>query len=179
MVGATRPLPHGRGQTPPYSTILCGYDAPAYDAGFRFLTVPVPNAATITSATIQLRAWATKSGFTVTLDWYGIAEDDCAAWAGDGTNRPYVRSKTTAHTPVVDLAITGDAWSPAWDITATVQEIVNRPGWVSNNAMGLCLCYTSGTSGYYAWYSADYDAASSAKLDITYADAGRRRVVVV
>ena len=108
--------------------------------GLRFTGVTVPRGATITNAYLQFRADETTTTPT-TLTIAGQAADNAATFAAvarDVSARP--RTAATA------------SWSPAaWTAGATgadqrspglapvVQEIVNRTGWVSGNAIALVV----------------------------------------
>ncbi len=107
-------------------------------AGLRFRNINIPNGATILSASIQFTVDETDSGATsVTI----IGEDANNALTFS-TNINDISTRTQATATV--------AWNniPAWntvgqagvdqrtpDLTGIVQEIVNRGGWSSGNAM--------------------------------------------
>jgi len=100
----------------------------------RFLNVTIPKNATIDTAYLTLRAYATRTGTTVNSKIRGEAADNPVTFStlADYQGRP----KTTA---VVN-------WNaiPAWtldtdynspEIKTIIQELVNRAGWVSGNAL--------------------------------------------
>lgn len=108
------------------------------NVGVRFQNVTVPDGATITNAYIIFRADESHST-TCTVHIAGDDQDNSAAWSG--SYNVSTRAKTTAQT---DWSFNG---SSAWtaDVTisntpslnAIVQEIVDRPGWVSGNSMSF------------------------------------------
>jgi len=112
--------------------------------GLRFTNVTVPHGATILNAYIQFEADEAQSEVT-NLIFQGQAADNAPTFtttAHDVSSRP----RTTASA----------GWSPvAWtlvgeqgpnertgDIKAVIQEIVNRPGWVSGNAIAIIVSGT-------------------------------------
>ena len=109
--------------------------------GMRFNAVNVPGGATITKAYIQFQADETDSVATSLLI-EGEATDHAQAYTSLLSNiSTRIRTQATI------------AWSPpSWtsigeagpnqqtpDITSIVQEIINRPGWVSGNALGIVV----------------------------------------
>jgi hypothetical protein len=91
------------------------------------------------------------------------AADNPAAF--DGSNLPSGVAKTTATTSV-SVNSTG---AKSFSVTAQVQEVVNRGGWASGQAMAFPLVNTA--SGYNNCYFASYEqggGANKATLSITY-----------
>ena len=109
--------------------------------GIRFRSVQVPQGAVITKAYIQFTADETHSG-TTNLTVYGEDADNTNSYGSSDYNITS-RSKTSARV----------SWSPvAWnsvgqagsgqrtpELKAVVQEIVNRGGWQSGNAMAFII----------------------------------------
>ncbi len=110
--------------------------------GLRFKGLNIPNAATIISASIQFTSKTTRSG-TTSLTIEGEKSDNAARFNRD--NRKNISSRSRTATAV--------SWSPAaWgragnagsdqktpDLSQIIQEIVDRPGWSSNNAIVLII----------------------------------------
>ncbi len=111
--------------------------------GIRFAGLSVPRGATVTEAWIQFRASGSNSG-TTSVQVRGIDQDNTATF-------------TTATTTVTSRPLTSAAtnWAPpAWtsgqsgaaqrttDLTSIVQEIVDRPGWRSGNALAFSMTGT-------------------------------------
>ncbi len=110
------------------------------EVGVRFTGVNIPQGKTITSAYIQFQADESGSG-AVSLNIYGEDTDNSTAFtstAYDVSNR----TKTSASV----------AWSPpGWtapnagpnqqtpDLTAIIQEIIDRPGWNSGNTLAIII----------------------------------------
>lgn len=139
-----------------------------YFSFMRFTGVAVPQGATITNAFITLRSGSTP-GSLWSSKITGAAADNPAA--------------PTNHSQTVALSVTSASvtWSHSeWtsgndynspNIASVVQEIVNRGGWASGNAM--ILFWEDGTTGFQSQRlkgAVDYSAtpAASARLEITY-----------
>lgn len=131
--------------------------------GFRFVSVPVPQGATIDAPTQLTYLIITATSDTGTL--YGYDTDSAAAWSN--SIRPGLIAQTTAS---VALACTPAGWATL-DVRAIVQEIVNRPGWASGNNMSLGANNTVGgdTTVITAY---NYQPANSANLEINYTAGG-------
>ena len=134
--------------------------------GLRFTGLTVPPGATIVAATVQFTADETDTVAT-DLTVRAQAADDAPTFQnvlGDVSSRP--------------LTAASAAWSPAgWtvvgaagaaqqtsDLSAVVQEVVDRPGWSSGNALVLVV----NGSGKRVAESYDGDAASAPVLQLTY-----------
>ncbi len=103
--------------------------------GMRFLSVAVPQGATITSAAITFRANANSSGSTaasMTL-WGQLAANPgtFTTTASNITSRTRTTASATWSVPVWTSGTNYDSAS----LSTIVQEIVNQSGWASNNAM--------------------------------------------
>lgn len=133
--------------------------------GLRFANLGLPPGVAITDAYIQFKASKTDSE-TTSLKLEGQAGDDAASFSGALYNVS-VRARTVAST----------AWEPApWtsgdagaaqrtpNLAATIQEVVNRPGWRYGNALALIV---TGSGRRVAW-SYDSDAANAPLLHIEY-----------
>ena len=151
--------------------IYAGQDAtPEYlDAFFRFSEVDVPQGATITGAYLTFTAYADYSTTTVTLVLWGAAYDD--ADAPTDVSEYYdlsIGEEYTAWTGVGSWTDGTQYNTPS--IVNIVQEIVDREGWVRNNAMLFILGNAASSSGAFRGISSyDYLAgAEKAELHITY-----------
>lgn len=120
-------------------------------AGLRFTGIAVPKAAEIVDARLTLYGSGGSNG-TITVK--GIATDDQAAFT------------TTSRLSNMTLGTQSVAWAPgSWasggtyesvNLKAVIQEIVNRAGWASGNALGLQL---TGTGPQF--YTADRSQTST------------------
>ncbi len=120
-------------------------------AGLRFTGITVPKAAEIVDARLTLYASGGSNG-TITVR--GIATDDQAAFT------------TTSKLSNMTLGASSVAWAPGgWtsgstyesvNLKTVIQEIVNRAGWASGNALGLQL-----TGSGPQFYTADRSQTST------------------
>lgn len=110
----------------------------------RFTGVAIPKNASISSASLAVAA-NEVAGSRVVLRAYGIDEDNTALFF----ENPEGRQKTDAVANVNDnLPSTGNFLNIG--VTSLVQEIVNRSGWSSGNAMGFWVMdYGSTSDGNY------------------------------
>jgi hypothetical protein len=118
--------------------------------GMRFTGISIPKGAIITNAFIQFTAGYTNSGIT-NLIFQAQADDNSATFT---TNNFDISSR-----PKTNAAIT---WSPeAWslvgeagpkqqtpDLKTAIQEVVNRSGWVSGNALVIIVTGTGKRVAY-------------------------------
>ncbi len=109
--------------------------------GVRFNGVAIPPGATIHRAYVQFQADEAQSG-SMSLMIQGEATDHAATFAQTPTNISS-RSRTTASVswspvawPTVGEAVFAQQTS---DIAAVIQEIANRPGWTSGNALAILV----------------------------------------
>jgi len=105
-----------------------------YSGGFRFPGVTIPNAATINSATFTIHVIAVAGSST---DLYVYANDVDNAAAFSTTNRPQHASWTRTTASAVTASGTTADVDVAFNVASIVQEIVDRAGWVSGNAIAF------------------------------------------
>lgn len=137
---------------------------------FRFTNVTIGQGSTITSAKITFRASNTRSSQNLVLRIYGVAEDN----TGEFTTSPIDDARTRSHTSAVvnwsaTVSITSGTDFDSPDITSIIQEIVNRAGWSSGNALAISI-EDNGTGSNNYINDTDYgtDSAHSALLTIVY-----------
>jgi hypothetical protein len=103
--------------------------------GMRFTNVTVPNGASIANAYVQFQVDELNSGAT-NVSVQGQAIDDAPTFTSSNSNISS-RGRTTATVAWAPVAwnTAGDAGADQRtpDIAAVIQEIVDRPGWVSGN----------------------------------------------
>ncbi len=131
--------------------------------GLRFLNVAVPNGATITSAYIEFETDETSTEST-SVTFRAQAADDATAFLDANfnlTNRPLTTASTGWTIPSWNT-VSEKHQSP--DLSAVVQEVVNRPGWQQNNNMVFVI---SGSGNRIA-ESYDGEAANAPLLHIAY-----------
>lgn len=142
----------------------------------RFTDVTIAQAATINSALFKLTGEETYNAGSNVIKFFvsAHASDNSGALvqADDNmttTNRPRTTATTiqTANSVVLDTVY-------SIDITAVIQEIVNRSGWTSGSAITIITdCHPDTTTGEWQSYWSYLGSASKApKLDIDYTAGG-------
>jgi len=131
------------------------WGAPAYQyvAGFRFLSVPIPQGAKVTEARMSVVP-AYASGAPLSFSIRGEDADSSQPFTGPAALANQ-RPRTTAEVPWHLAAIpTYGSWLVTTDLAPLVDEIVGRPGWLAGNPLTLLVDSTSGTQNYldvWAW----------------------------
>ena len=124
----------------------------------------IPQGATITSAEIEIYVDASYDDPDVTL----TGDDTDNSAQPTSTNYDISdRTKTTASVVwnAINVVAGSDDWFTLPDISAIVQEIVDRPGWSPNNY--LSIIWTRNASQV-RFYSYNTSTSLSARLNITY-----------
>jgi|GEM_PF-3828512 len=126
--------------------VRIGYDSGGFNcqptsptpitAGLRFPNLGIPRGATITNAVLSWMGGDTSNSNYLNLNIFGEAADNAATFSA--TNDPTTVTTTTASSN--DEVKTTTPWKSGASyfsskITTVVQEIVNRSGWASGNAM--------------------------------------------
>lgn len=133
--------------------------------GVRFQNVDIPQAATINDAYIEFEANGNTSDSTSGDIWGEDADDAAAYTAGSANSNISGRTKTTASAAWsnVETWEDGNIYQTP-DLTAIVQEIVNRGSWASGNAMAFIL----EMSGHRRAMSYDGDPTGAPRLVVDY-----------
>ncbi len=138
---------------------------------FRFTNVSIPSGATIIQARLQVYSPSTGVGNALSGTARGQDVGDAPAWTGANfeiTNA----AKTATVMNVANLPTwTADAHNDVADVTAIVQEIVDRGDWASGNALTLYLIATS-TASHRRTLTYDSQASRAAKLIVRYGEFG-------
>lgn len=148
------------------SNVDCG-------GGVRFTNVTIPQGATIVSATLDFWNEYDEYGDHVKGLIYGEAADDAVIFSSG--NPPVSRPLTTASAAWDSSGtIASEAWISTTsnappDISAIVQEIVNRSGWAAGNALAI-IGRDNGCGSDWNWNFADFDRdpTLAAKLTVVY-----------
>jgi hypothetical protein len=140
----------------PASTMAAGAST---FAGIRFREILIPKNAVIASATVSFTTSYIPEGTTFG-SVYGEASDNAPDWVNPGT-LPDTVAKTTASVAIPSA-------SP-WTVTAIVQELVNRAGWSTGNALAFVTDNGSGADGVVTWHN---DLTSQTVFTIVYSVGG-------
>lgn len=161
----------GAGSISAGSSLIRIGDADSLDfnrsAWLRFTNITVPAGATITAASIQVRAVGLSGAIpAMTIDGNDI----------DNAVAPTSRSQVNAlaHTSAA-VSWTPPSWTATLPYTTSnlstiIQEIVDRPGWSSGNAMLLFMkdTNTSNVVGQISFDAFEGSPANAAILSVTY-----------
>jgi hypothetical protein len=140
-----------------------------YVPGMRFAAVQVPVGAEIQSATLEICAYKRGLSGQIQATLYGEATDDAADFGQSG--------RVVSKLPKTDASQPwnwgGDAWTAnTWytspDLSALIQEIVDRPGWEAGNGIALVYSVVSYGGQKREFWAYDGDPEKAAKLTITY-----------
>ncbi len=131
------------------------------------MTIPKP--ATIDSAVVQLNAKETAND-SMQSKLHAHAADSPSDFSSDATLNE--RTRTTAST-VWAAVNTGLGWQTSPSIVAVIQEIVDRGGWSSGNAL-VVVAIVVATNPERPFVSESYDTHTSLapKLDVDYTATG-------
>jgi hypothetical protein len=147
------------------SDLELGEESSPQIVGMRWRNITIPQGATITSAYIEFTADEVQTGTPVNVTFWGEDADNAAVFENVAYNIS-PRTKTSASV----------AWNnvPAWptvgethqspDISTVIQEIVNRPGWASGNALVVLVT----GSGRRTADSHDSSPSTAALLHVEY-----------
>jgi subtilisin family serine protease len=137
-------------------------------SALRFCAIRIPQGATIVGATLKICAASAK---TVEVDGVlkGEAADNASAFTSGGwqTTRPMTAAsmgwKWTAAEPWV-----ANVWYDSPDLGPVIQEIVDRPGWSSGDALVVFYTVNTLSSSNREFWAYDNNPNKAAKLSITY-----------
>lgn len=154
------------------------FNGNAHMGAARFLNVTIAQGTTITSAILTLKALSTYStGSTISCIAYAEAADNAAIYTATNNNISG-RTRTTANSGAKNIQSVTAEVDYTWDVTTAVQEVVNRAGWVSGNAVSILIRDNSSTSNEWQdFYTYDNTTTKAPKLDITYGAAAATSMV--
>lgn len=141
------------------------YGDPDLRAFMRFTNVAIPQGATVNSATLVVQpGWAEQN---LSVYVYGNDADNASAPANAAALSG--AALTTARTAVVSTASAFMAGPVSIDVTAIVQEIVDRPGWTSGNSiMFITVENASPGTAYFEVLTYDSAPGDAATVSIDY-----------
>ena len=134
-------------------------------AFFTFSPVNLPRGARVVGAWLRVQA-ADSGSPGCLLRVSGFAQDHAAPVSGysDWQSRP----RTVAEVSWAPEEWSRNAWFSSPDLTAIVQEIVDRDGWSPGRGLGLTLGPASGNAGQRSLFQRDQGAANAAELIVDY-----------
>lgn len=133
--------------TPNIYVGLLDVDVPAHSY-LRWTNVTVPQGATVNSAWIEFQAKENDSDF-LTIKMYCFDEDNAAAlYNGVDPFEANSRSCTSAYLSISIPSWTQSSLYKLTNLQAPIQEVFDRPGWSSGNALAVALKYDTGSSSY-------------------------------
>ena len=147
----------------------------------RFTSVTIPNAATINSASLIYTCAGTYNAGSNVVAFIvaAHASDNSGALATTGgdlnnTTRPQTTAVSGTWT---QTSVTLDT-EYSISITSVIQEIVNRAGWASGNAITILVCVHSTTSlgEWQDYWSYDGSTTKAPKLNIDYTAGGGKAI---
>lgn len=110
-----------------------------YVTGLRFTGVTIPQGATIDSAILTLKAYQSIATTTVNCKIYCIDADNYDGFSDNAGDRPNDATRTTAYAEWTPGAWTANTSYDTSDFSDAVQEVVDRVGWESGNALSVVL----------------------------------------
>ena len=123
--------------------IVAGNRSGSDGSAVRFINVAIPQGKTLISSQLNYMVGTIGSG-DVKFKIYGIDEDN----TGSFSSNPMGRTKTDAVSTKTQSQ-QGSWFNFSDNCVSQVQEIVNRSGWTSGNAMGFIFNDNSSTGGDY------------------------------
>lgn len=139
-------------------------------SGLRFLNVSIPRGAIIDSATMRLRTSSISVGSGIILTKISLVDaDNPSAATSDATCDAHDAIRTSAQTDW-DFTLTDsdnvELVTP--DFSASVQEVVDRSGWASGNAMLVHIDDDGNTDNEFQSVASYEGAYTEATIDIIY-----------
>lgn len=126
----------------------------------RFTNITVPQGATINTATIQVTSADTFSGTNGTQIWCEDADNaaTCSGSDGDITGRTKTTASSTFAFPAWSFDERSDDTKTP-NLASVVQEVIDRVGWSSGNAIVFLVGATTGSSGDRDYWTFDGEVA--------------------
>ena len=147
------------------TSVVMNANSASQGAGMRWQNVTIPQGSTINSATLTINVVNTSFD-DPDVNIYGQAADNAAAFAATNNN---VSSRTATTATVTWTATSiGAGAKNAPELKTVIQEITDRAGWSSGNALALIIWGRSGAS-LLRWNQYD-NGSGAASLSIDYTD---------
>jgi len=135
------------------------------DGGFRFTNVTIPQGAVVRTATFQGYIFVASTQDDANFDIFANDVDNANNFSAEPNVRNRIR--TTVFVPWVQGNL-GSAWTNSPNISSVVQEVINRPGWNSGNALMILGFGKTDLIRDYKIYSYEGDPSRAAKLHVEF-----------
>jgi hypothetical protein len=145
-----------------------------YHMFIRFPAVDIPRGAVVTAAKLTFNAHLDQSGTTCSINIYCVAADNPAAPADLAACEALVYGTAAAWQPV---AQTTDGNYDSASIIVPVQEIFNRAGWASGQALLAVLKNNASSTNAIRWvHTLEAGASIAPILTITYQELWENKI---
>src|SRR3989344_5739271 len=135
------------------------------NVGIRFTNINIPRGSTINSASVEIYV---DDDNDANLDFFAHRVDNAPSFSSSPGLDVTSRTTPSASTAWVQSNL-GSGWKTSPSIRPVIQEIVNRSGWSSGNAMAILLKGKNSGSAEVTFRSWDYSGHTfGAKLHVTY-----------
>jgi len=138
--------------------------------GFRFAHIAIPAGAFIDTVNFSL-AKSGSSGQRLVVDLAFEAADNAGTFSNMASPASRVRTSTGSHVDNTTRRVNGTRYQlgDTAGMRASLQEVINRTGWLSGNSLVLIAYGPATPSGAHQSFSSyDGNPASAAKLIVTY-----------
>lgn len=135
--------------------------------GCRFTALNIPPGSAIDAATLEFNISSTSFD-DPNCPIYAEAVDDAATFT-TASNDISGRTRTTASVTWSGTSL-GTGWKTTPDISAVIQEVINRAGWTSGNDLNILMGFASGANVRVLSY--DNAPADAPILNITWTPPG-------
>ncbi len=151
-----------------WKMVRLGQSSRKYTSAFRFQNLDVPQGAIIQQATLSLPYADWGRGWPVSLRVFAEAHGDSLSFA-DANPLVHVRPRTLTSV-AWDISQAPSGWFDSPDLSAVLQEVVDRPDWQRGNALSLILRDHSpdDSAHYLDVKSYDFNPSFAAKLSLVY-----------
>lgn len=149
------------------------YDGAAGYVGVRFTNVTIPSGATIVSAVLRLVGDEVQTGGTdavTTIKGHDVDNSGIFTTGAADLSGRYTGASTTASSSWTVVGTQIGVIYTTSDISAIVQEIVDRGGWASGNAMSFIM--NSASTNVRTFEAYDGQAYSAPMLEVVYTVGG-------
>jgi len=141
----------------------------------RYTGIPIPNGATIINAEIQYHVDVVHANVPLTVTFTGEDIDDSPTLNGANNNiGNRVSTTASVNWAVPHWAAVSDE-GPAQltpDLSTIIQEIVDRPGWVSGNDIAIMIKSWPDNSGHREAELSNGEAANAPTISISWSTGG-------